>query len=95
MIEEFEEEYDHMDESSVKRHHECGKTFQTDFFNDVERLYKSFSSNPFELHKLTVISDVSQVFEDNIFHNISKLEQQEARSSIRLSTIDLLLLRHP
>ena len=58
----------------MKQHHECGETFQTDFFNDVQRLYETFTSNPFELQNLTVISDVNQVFDDNIFHNITKLE---------------------
>ena len=85
MIEVFEQEYSHSDddESSVKQHHECGETFQTDFFNDVQRLYETFTSNPFELQNLTVISDINQVFDDSIFHNITKLESTGSDQFIR------------
>ena len=73
---QFENEYKQNDQSlpSTKEHHECSKAFQTDFCNDVQRLRRNFVNNPFQLENLTVINDTSQLFDDNIFHNIVKLE---------------------
>ena len=76
IIYQFENEYKQNDQSltSTKDHHECSKAFQTGFYNDVQRLRRNFVNNPFQLENLTVINDTSQLFDDNIFHNIAKLE---------------------
>ena len=55
-------------------HHECTKALQTDFYNDVQRLRRNFVNSSFQLEKLTIINDTSQLFDDKIFHNIAKLE---------------------
>ena len=76
IISQFENEYEQNDQSltSTKDHHECSKTFQTNFYNDVQRLRRNFVNNPFQPENLTVINDTSQFFDDNIFHNIAMLE---------------------
>ena len=50
------------------------KAFQTDLYNDVQGLRRNFVNNPLRLENLAVINDTSQLFDDNIFHNIAKLE---------------------
>ena len=76
IISQFENEFQQNDQSkpSTKDHHECSKAFQTDFYNDVQGLRRSFVNNPFQLENLTVINDTSQLFDDNMFHNLAKLE---------------------
>ena len=76
IISQFENEYQQNDQSkpSTKDHHKCSKAFQTDFYNDVQGLRRSFVNNPFQLENLTVINDTSQLFDDNMFHNLAKLE---------------------
>ena len=76
IISQFENEYQQNDQSkpSTKDHHECSKPFQRDFYNDVQGLRRNFVNNPFQLENLTVINDTSQLFDDNIFHNLAKLE---------------------
>ena len=76
IISQFQNEYEQNDQSlaSTKDYHERRKAFQTDFYNDVHRLRRNFVNNQFHLGNLTVINDTSQLFDDNIFHNIAKLE---------------------
>ena len=76
IISQFENECQQNDQSkpSTKDHHECSKAFQTDFYNDVQGLRRSFVNNPFQLENLTAINDTSQLFDDNMFHNLAKLE---------------------
>ena len=76
MMEDFEEEYQVKDSSSGEpgKHHESSKSFQSDFFDDVQKLYRTFMSNPFQLQNLAVVNNTDMVFDDNIFQNISSLE---------------------
>ena len=76
IIFQFENEYEQNGQSlpSRKDHHECSKAFQTDFYNDVQGLRRNFVNILFKLENLTVMNDTSQLFDDNIFHNIAKLE---------------------
>ena len=76
MNQEFEQQYGNIcdDESTFKPHHESSAKFQIEFFKDVQRLFASFTENPFELQTLTMISDATQAFEENVFHNLSQLE---------------------
>ena len=59
---------------STKDHHDRSKAFQTDFYNDVQGLQRNFVNNPFQLKNLTVVNDTSQLFDENVFHDIAKLE---------------------
>ena len=45
-----------------------------DFYIDVQGLRRNFVNNPFQLENLTVVNDTSQLFDDNVFHNIAKVE---------------------
>ena len=76
IISQFENEYKQNDQSlpPTKDHHEYSKAFQTDFYNDAQRLRRNFVNNPFQLENLTVINYTSQLFDGNIIHNIAKLE---------------------
>ena len=47
--------------------------FQNDYVNDVNNVYKAFPNNPFEINILTVVNKNDAEFDDNIFHNLSKL----------------------
>ena len=76
IISQFQNEYEQNDQSlaSTKDYHERRKAFQTDFYHDVQGLRRNFVNNSFHLGNLTVINDTSQLFDDNIFPNIAKLE---------------------
>ena len=73
MLSDFEEQQT-PETTDVQDHHECGKSFQTSFFNDVQKVVDNFAKNPFELQALTVISNTDTVFDDNVFYNIKQLE---------------------
>ena len=51
IIPQFENEYEQNDQSlpSTKNHHKCSKAFETDFYNDIQRLRRNFVNNPFQL----------------------------------------------
>ena len=68
IISQFENEYKQNDQSlpPTKDHHEYSKVFQTDFYNDVQRLQRNFVNNPFQLENLTIINYTSQLFDGNI-----------------------------
>ena len=76
IISQFQNEYKQNDQSlaSTKDYHERRRAFQIDFYHDVQGLRKNFVNNSFHLGNLMVINDTSQLFDDNIFHNIAKLE---------------------
>ena len=76
IIPQFENEYEQNDQSlpSTKNHHKCSKAFETDFYNDIQRLQRNFVNNPVPAREPTIINDTSQLFDGDIFHNIAKLE---------------------
>ena len=58
----------------MHEHHKENVTFQNDFFDDVNKAFKCFTSNPFQMENLTIITNTNIIFGDNIYYNISKLE---------------------
>ena len=63
----------------TKKHHEDNMVFQDTFLKDVQKVYIGMLSNPFEIGKLTSISNTSYSFPDVVFDNISKLKETGKR----------------
>ena len=70
---EFETNILEKESDGNAKHHEDNITFQTEFVNDVEKLYQAFPNNPFEMQNLTIVADINAEFDNHIYYNLSKL----------------------
>ena len=70
---EFEEDGSTTDVTVQRKHHESSPSFKKDFVKDVTAVVSSFPQNPFSLDKLTVVNNTDLIFEDKIYHNLTKL----------------------
>ena len=62
------------DESSPLKHHEDNEIFRESFVKDVTCLYDKILCNPFELDKLTSISNTSITFPESVFKEVQNVE---------------------
>ena len=62
------------DESSSLKHHEDNEMFRESFVKDVTYLYDNVLCNPFELDKLTSISNTSITFPESVFKEVQNVE---------------------
>ena len=74
LLTDFEDNNNITNKEGISKHHEDNETFQSNFYSDVENVYNGFTCNPFELSELTMISHTEIKFAENIFHNLSRLE---------------------
>ena len=74
LLTDFEDNINITNKEGISKHHEDNETFQSNFYSDVENVYNGFTCNPFELSELTMVSRTEIKFAENIFHNLSKLE---------------------
>ena len=80
LLSEFEDSIDAYNTTlGTKKHHEDNMVFQDTFLKDVQKVYIGMLSNPFEIDKLTSISNTSYSFPDVVFDNISKLKETGKR----------------
>ena len=71
LLSEFEEEIN-VDKTNIN-HHEDTPTFQRRFGSDVEKVYDGMVANPFEVDKLTKVSNTNIVYSEAVVKDLTLL----------------------
>ena len=72
LLSEVEEEI-YVDKTTHIKHHEDTPAFQKRFASDVKKVYDGMVTNPFEVDKLTKVSNTNIVYSETVFKDLTLL----------------------